>query len=325
MNGKELKVAEYNLTFGSSQRRVNVFGLLKYKPNNNIYVIYADLDNTYNIVYYGSSHIKNNSILSMSSNKSNDEEIIKEYIYEIVENKELNNFEILSLKDIEEIEIISSNRLELKKEILDKLVKLTIPKRDKSNEVVAAPKKKKKSLLNTLFVLIIIGGGCYGGYYYYINFLNSNDNNAIDKTITCSKTYSHEDLANVNVSEEQVFNFNTKDVLKRVDVTTVYNFTNEDDYFNFINMGLYYKYMPDDALVDGGWDNDDVNHSFKMIAKENIGNNYDKPTNYEEVLTYYKSEDYTCVEDSMNNDGTNDTTTTNHGEDSVDNGENIEQ
>ena len=49
------KVVEYNLSFGNRARMVNVFGCFKYKPTNNLYIIYADVDTKYNIVYYGSS------------------------------------------------------------------------------------------------------------------------------------------------------------------------------------------------------------------------------------------------------------------------------
>ena len=33
MNGKELKVVEYDLKFGQKPRMVNVFGVFRYKPN----------------------------------------------------------------------------------------------------------------------------------------------------------------------------------------------------------------------------------------------------------------------------------------------------
>ena len=36
MNGKTLKVVEYNLTFGGTDRFVNVFGFFKYKKTRNI-------------------------------------------------------------------------------------------------------------------------------------------------------------------------------------------------------------------------------------------------------------------------------------------------
>ena len=86
--GKELKVIQDELTFGGTERLVNVFSVFRYKKNNNLYVIYSDVGNTYPIIYYGSSHIKNNSILSMTC-KEEDSEIIKEYIFNTIEKKEI--------------------------------------------------------------------------------------------------------------------------------------------------------------------------------------------------------------------------------------------
>ena len=123
MNGKELKVEENTLTFGASTRKVNVFGLFKYKPNNNLYVIYTDIDTTYSVVHYGTSHMKNDSILSMSSNKDRDENIIKEYIFKVTEKEDLSNFEIINLDSIEKIEITSTIEY----------TKVILPARDKDD------------------------------------------------------------------------------------------------------------------------------------------------------------------------------------------------
>ena len=124
MNGKELKVVEYNLTFGGKARIVNVLGLFRYIKNNSLYVIYTDKDTTYNIINYGSSHIKNDSILSMTPKKE-DEEIIKEYIFKDANKEELNGFEVQSLESINSIEIISSNKLEVKPEVIQSLIEKT--------------------------------------------------------------------------------------------------------------------------------------------------------------------------------------------------------
>ena len=50
MNGKVLKVVEYNLEFGKQARMVNVFGVFRYLPNNNLYIIYRDVLQDYNYV-----------------------------------------------------------------------------------------------------------------------------------------------------------------------------------------------------------------------------------------------------------------------------------
>ena len=60
---EKLKVVQYNLEFGAHDRFVNILGCFKYKPNGNIYIVYADVDTKYELLHYGGSHIKNNSIL----------------------------------------------------------------------------------------------------------------------------------------------------------------------------------------------------------------------------------------------------------------------
>lgn len=296
MNGKELKVTEYNLTFGKTPRIVNVFGLFKYKKNNNLYVVYSDKGNEYSIVYYGGSHVKNNTILSMSANKEGDEKIIKEYISKITKKGELENFEILSLDKIDEIEIISSNKIEVKPEILNSLVELTIPKKkedNSSNNIKKTTKNKKSPLkmLLILFVLVIIGLGAY--MYLAISFPNEETS----KVIKCKKVYEHETLNNVEVEYEKDFNFNNLDTLKSVNIDVLYRFSDENNYLDFINKGLYYTYMPDDIKTDGETFQNNEEYTFRLKTNELVDSSYDKPTNYEEVLSYYTNEGYTCDED----------------------------
>jgi len=133
MNGKTLKVVEYNLTFGSSDRIVNVFSFFKYKNNGNLYVIYTDINTKYELIYYGTGHIKNNNLLTMAC-KIEEVEIIKEYIYKLTNNESLENFEVYNLEDINDIEIVSSNKLEIKLEVIRKLEELTIPKKEETKK-----------------------------------------------------------------------------------------------------------------------------------------------------------------------------------------------
>lgn len=290
MNGKEMKVIEYNLTYGSSARLVNVLGCFKYKANDNLYVVYSDIVNSYNIIYYGSSHIKDKSILSMQCKNEKDEEIIKEYIYKVTNKEDLSNFEIISLDNIDGIEIISSNKLEIKKDILDKLVELTIPKKEiPAAETKVTTNKKKNSKLILLLPLLILILGV--GLYIY---LTPKSENTSDKKITCTKQYQH-DVLPATINEEQNFNFNSNDTLESIDVSETYTFNSEEDYLDFINEGTYYKYMPEND-TEGGWNKDDEQHIFTIYKKERITTGYKKPTEYEEVLSYYKLENYSCSE-----------------------------
>ena len=117
------------------------------------------------------------------------------------------------------------------------------------------------------------------------------------KNITCTKNYKHNELT-ATVEESNKYNFNNKDELESIDTTIIYQF-NEADYQNFILKGTYYKYMPS-SDAEGGWDKNDTEYTFKVITKERIDTSYNKPTNYEEVLAYYKAANYTCKESLVN-------------------------
>ena len=90
MKGKEIKVIEYNLTYGNNVRLVNVLGCFKYKENDNLYIVYSDVINNYNIIYYGSSHIKDKSVLSMQCKNEKDKETSIKKVKEKISEK--NNF-----------------------------------------------------------------------------------------------------------------------------------------------------------------------------------------------------------------------------------------
>ncbi len=285
--GKVLKVVEYNLTFGSSSRLVNVFGCFKYKPNNGLYLLYADVDTKYNVIYYGSSHVKERAILSMSCKEQKDEEIIKEYIFKTTNGETLDNFEMISLVQIDGVEIISSNKLEVKPEVLATLVDATIFKPEVKEEEVGKKKSSKKFLLLLIIGILVVGVG-----YFFVS--TSAPKESSIKNIACTKKYDHKTL-NSTVDEARTYIFNYQDVLETIDATTTYQFHTQEDYEEFINKGTYYKYMPEDD-TEGGWDKDDTKYTFKIITKERIDSSYRKPTGYEEVLASLKKEGYTCTE-----------------------------
>ena len=290
MNGKVLKVVEYDLTFGKDARMVNVFSVFRFRKNNGLYVIYADVDTQYNVVNYGGSHIKGNTVLSIGG-KPNDDEIIKEYIFKIINGEKLDDFEVISLDSIEGIEIISSNHLELKTDVIQQLIDKTIPKKEVIEEEVKKPVKKKKKgkLLIILLLLIAIGGGAY---YFLPNYLSNNDK--VSKVVDCTLTSSNQSL-NASVEEKRTLNFDYKDVLKSIDTTIIFHFNSEKDYEDFINRGTMYKYMPEDE-TKGGFKQDAGNNIFTIMKKEEVDSNYTNAVNYEEVILENKREGYTCEE-----------------------------
>ena len=282
MIGKVLKVKQNNLEFGVNDRYVNILGVFKYKKNGNLYVLYTDIDTKYSIVYYGAAHLSTDYVLCMKCrDKVTEEEYIKEYIFKTLEGVYLDDFEMFNLDNINTIEIIASDQLEVKAEVLTNLKNLLFPKKE---EVVEEKEKKpkKKSILPVLLMILIIAISLVGGYYYL--FANI-DEDTTEKSITCTKEYPHNELE-ADMKEENKYNFDNYDKLKSINTTLVYQF-NSASYQDFILKGTYYKYMPED--IDGGFSKDDDKYTFTTITKEVIDTSYNKPTNYEEVLSYNKN------------------------------------
>ena len=291
MNGKTLKVVEYNLTFGSNTRTVNVFSFFKYKNNGNLYVIYTDTNTKYELLYYGIGHQKNTSLLTMSC-KIEEQEIIKEFIYKLTNNESLENFEIYNLENITDIEIVSSNKLEVKLEIIKKLEELTIPKKEEEPSDIKVNKKEKTTkkkilpkIIILIFFIIIMGGGSF----YLKTIIN---NNEITKIIQCSKNYQHEDV-NALIIENNTYKFMQNNNLKSVEKIKKLTFNSQNDYENFINSGKIHDYI---SKENSEYIPNNEEYSIEFKNKLSINSDYTEPTDYETAISYYTNNGYNCIE-----------------------------
>jgi len=290
MNGKKLKVTEYNLTFGSTDRYVNVFGFFKYKKNGNLYIVYTDIDTKYELVYYGISHQKNNNLLSMSC-KEEEQEIIKEYIYKVANQLPLDDFIVFTLEDITGIEIISSNKLEVKLDIIRKLEELTIENEQKKLEEQKTTNESKKSKkgIKTILTLLIIVLFIGGGYFFLTTTINSNK---IVKTINCTIT-TNDNKINAILEQSNTYNFTNNNKLQYVEGINLYTFNEQVDYEAFINNGTVFDYMPESAK---SYTPNNDNFTIKYETRREIDSSYQEPTEYEELINYYKNRGYVCSE-----------------------------
>ena len=107
MIGKKIKINDYKFTYGKEVMYVNVYGAFKSGKSGNKYVIYSYIDdvNKKNKLYYGSVFVRNNELVVMLS-KDTKEDSVKEFTTDILSDKNEDNYEIISLKDIDSIQII---------------------------------------------------------------------------------------------------------------------------------------------------------------------------------------------------------------------------
>ena len=291
--GKIVKVFTNDLTFGQKERQVYIHGVFKYNKNNTNYIVYADINNEYNLIYYATAHIKENSILTLDAKKEEDNIAIKEYIYKLTNKESLEDYELININNINMIEIIGFNKIEVKPEIISSLINLTIPNETKEEPIINEGPTKKKNSSKLLIIILLLAVLSFGAYM----FLNSKiQTSGIEKYIICKTSYNHKEL-NAIVYEEKTFNFNNKDTLETIDSLESYVFSTNDDYLEFINKGLFYKYMPTDN--NGGYKQEDENNTFKLTTKEKVDASYKEAINYEDILANFKSKGYSC-EESIN-------------------------
>lgn len=285
--GKKVRLNDYNFTYGKKEVELNIMCFFKYTKDNNLYAVCCEDSNIpYGIMNYGTAHLKGNSLIIIGC-KEPLPEMIKELLFKIYNQESLEGFEIRDLSSIEMIELVSPNKFELKKEVLEGVVAKTIPKPVVVETTTIQPKKNKKTVPLILILLIMVGG-IFG--FLFLNSDNDEDNTV--RSIMCKKEYNGVDIEAV-VIEDNTYNFNGNDILEYINKSTTYKFYSEDDYLDFVNKGLYYSYIPSD---NGGFTLDDENFSLIIIEKEEIVGDYFLPTEYEEVLSYYKNNQYVCSE-----------------------------
>ena len=289
--GKKIKVNSFNLEFGKQAQITNVIAFYKYKEDNGLYAICCEDSNIkYGIVNYGSAYIKENTLIIIGL-KEPKQEMVQELFFKVNEGKDLtDNFELQPLDSVEFVELVSPNKVELKGEVVEKVINETIelPQEEIKEKENTKINKKKSSLPIILILLIIIG---VAGYYFFI--LQNDNSKKIYKSIVCTKNYRDKEY-NIEVSEDNKYSFSQNDILEYVDKLSVYKFTDEDEYNDFMESGSYYKYLPEE---NGGITPDDNNSSFSIVERVDATKaDYKLPTGYEEVIKYYKKEGYTCEE-----------------------------
>ena len=128
MIGKKIKINDYKFTYGKEVMYVNVYGVFKSGKSGNKYVIYSYIDdvNKKNKLYYGSVFVRNNELVVMLS-KDTKEDSVKEFTTDILSDKNEDNYEIISLKDIDSIQIIDDAPVSFDVD-MNKLYDKTIPK-----------------------------------------------------------------------------------------------------------------------------------------------------------------------------------------------------
>lgn len=283
MIGKILKVKDINAAFNKKAKEVSVFACFTHVKYSDNYIIYAD-NNDYQsgILRYGTVYIKGNTIVIFDV-KQDKENIIFDYVNKIINNVNDNEYSAIDISNMTEVEIISKNDKNVGKDLLVKLDELTIPK-----EVVDASEEENNESLGFLyFMLIIFLFLLAGSIYIYFNkdkYLKQYDK------VLCTIDSSNES-EEYKYSDKLYLEFDQKKELRYLSHDVSYKFYEKRDYNNFKYTNLWAENKMDDYKFN---DNELI---FTYTSSGKSIENYELMTSYNEVVGYYKSNGYECVEE----------------------------
>ena len=275
MIGKQIRLNDYKFTYGRETIYLNVYGAFKNKKNGNKYVIYS-YDNSR--LYFGSLFIRNKEIIVMIP-KEDESEIVKKFTYSILDNKLSDDFEVISLDDIDSIQIIDETLCDFNVD-MSKLYDITIPKPKVEKEEIKS--NKKISIASIFFVLLFV-------VIILFFFVNPEVIFGKNKEYSCTKSYLHDELP-ASVNEEVVLVFNGKDNINSIDVKTDYVFSDAQYYKDFKDKSYFYDYFKEGDTYKF----EDTTYTYRLFSKIDTNEDYFMPIKLDDLVSYYKNNGYEC-------------------------------
>lgn len=275
MNGKVIKLNDYKFNFGQETIFLNVFAVFKNIKNGNKYIIYS-YDNKK--LYCGSAFVKNNEIIVMISKGENDDDI-KNFVKELINNNYQEEYEIISLDKVNSIQVIDEAICDVDVDI-KKLNDITIPK-PKVVEKEVVPKKKVNFTIVFLLIFILVVAMFF--------FFNPEVINGKNVYYTCSKSYNHEKLP-ASVIENVELEFNGHGTIIDIKVKSDYIFNDVNYYKEFRDKSYFYQYFSDGDTYKF----DDNTYTYKLFSSINTKEDFFLPTDKDGLIKHYQDDNYTC-------------------------------
>lgn len=288
--GKSLLVSEFDLKFGQDDHLLDVYAVFKEDKRGDVLAIYSDKkDSNKDILHYASVHMKDNTLVFIDI--KNKEDIVKEFTWKLLNNKENDGFKIIDISKYKKAEIVSSNQLVVKSEVITKLLDKTIPKQNEDNK----KKKKQKKKMQTSSKILLTGISL--ALCVVVVFLVINKDILLGTNIkyTCTNSYLDTEVGS-NKEEIQNFSFNLKNELTSRTIIIKYTFDNEEEYKNYVNVGTYYK---QDAVFRGSsfrYEQDDNNKIFSIIEDVLLDDYYTGKIIKDDILKEMTNNNFQCID-----------------------------
>lgn len=285
MKGLEISVANNDLVIKQEERLVKLFVMFKDIKYGTKYVIFTDNDGKK--LYYGSPLINANKMVIMKFKDIKDAEMVKEFVWNYLNDKSVSGFEIIEVPKIEKLEIIDNNELDVKEEYIKILNDIFFKKEEVVIENNDNIKVKEKNNKGPILFMVIVFIAFIAGFLY----LSNNSELIFGKEIfvECRKNYNISEL-DATSNEVITLTFNNSQVLKKHDKNIIFKFNNNDKYFEFKEKNWSYKYLNESGTEK--YLDDEL--SYSLFIDYDLNKNYILPKGYDELYDYYKDNGYSC-------------------------------
>ena len=275
MHGKIIKLNDFNFNFGQENVYLTVYAVFKVKKSGNRYAIYS-YDNKK--LYSGSAFIRKNELVIMIS-KTEEDEIIKDFVLKYAKEEVITDYEFVSLEDIKSIQIIDENVCDVSVD-LNKLYDLSIPKVEvKKEETTPRKKISITSIFLVIFILVVA----------LFFFMNPEVITGKNITYLCNKSYYHDELP-ASVNEEVELLFNSKGEILNIDIKSDYVFSDVDYYKTFRDKSYFYQYFKDGDTYKF----DDNTYTYRLFSSVDTENDFFLPKDSDGLIKYYQDLKYEC-------------------------------
>jgi len=273
MNGKIIKISSNEINEKSEKKNAIIFAVFQHSKYMNNYIVFA-VENEYdkNKLYYGSVHLKKDSLIVFSV-KDNVKEYIEQFLVEL-ENDKVENFKILNISEVNKMELISFNEMDYDK--LTLLDSKTILRLEKEKE-----EENKPVFLYFLLILLIVLGIGLSLLYFFPDLFSVKY-----KQLKCSNSFYDNDIKMDYIISRDI-KFEKKDKVDSIDVVRIYTFLDSNEYYEFKDNNKHLDYFYD----AGGYKYIDELLQFKIFYKDSS-----VIDDYDEMYEYLNKEGYSCLE-----------------------------
>ena len=275
MEGKIIKIFSNEINEINEKKNAVVFSVFQHSKYMNNYIIFTN-ENEYdkNKLYYGSVHLKKDSLIVFSV-KDNVKKYIEQFLNEF-ENDNIENFKILNISEVNKLELVSFNEMDYDKLML--LDSKSILRLEKENEELG---QSKPVFLYFLLILFIVMGIGLSLLYFFPSLFTVKY-----KQLRCSNSFYDNDIKMDYIISRDV-KFGKNDKVESIDVVRIYTFLDSNEYYEFKNNNQHLDYFYD----AGGYKYIDELLQFKIFYQD-----FSVIDDYDEMYVYLNREGYSCLE-----------------------------